>query len=206
MLHSSRGYDGPEYVRLDAIAVRTSVDLVAKLAVSDLDRPTPCAGWTLRDLLAHMTVQHHGFAAAGDGTVTGVADWQPVPLGDSFVTAYAEAADRVLAAFAADGALDRRLLLPEFSTTVTFPAAQAVSFHFIDYVVHSWDVARSVGLPVTFAPDVLDAALFVAEQVPQGERRLLPGSAFAPAIEIAPDAPILDRILAMLGRRPDGPL
>ena len=29
--------------------------------------PTPCEGWTLADLLAHMTVQHRGFAAAARG-------------------------------------------------------------------------------------------------------------------------------------------
>jgi len=57
---------------------------------------------------------------------------------------YAEA---VLAAFAADGVLKRRFALPEISTAFDFPAAQAISFHFIDYVVHGWDVARFGQLP-----------------------------------------------------------
>jgi uncharacterized protein (TIGR03086 family) len=204
--------DGATYVRLDAIAVRASVDLVAQLAVADLDRPTPCAGWTLRDLLAHMTAQHYGFAAAAAGAgpeSTGpegapdLAVWQPVALDANFAATYADAADRVLASFAAPGVLDRKVTLPEISPTIAFPAAQAVSFHFIDYVVHSWDVARSAGLPVTFAAEVLDAALDVAEQVPKGERRLLPGSAFAPVVDAPAGAPMLDRIVAVLGRRPD---
>jgi uncharacterized protein (TIGR03086 family) len=199
--------DGATYVRLDAIAVRASVDLVAQLAVADLDRPTPCAGWTLRDLLAHMTAQHYGFAAAAAGAgqeSTGdLAVWQPVALDANFAATYADAADRVLASFAAPGVLDRKVTLPEISLKIAFPAAQAVSFHFIDYVVHSWDVARSAGLPVTFAADVLDAALDVAEQVPKGERRLLPGSAFAPVVDTPAGAPVLDRIVAVLGRRPE---
>ena len=52
---------------LDRRAVRASVDMVAKVTIEDLGRPTPCAGWTLADLLAHMTAQHRGFAAAAEG-------------------------------------------------------------------------------------------------------------------------------------------
>ena len=153
-----------------------------------------------------MTVQHVGFATAASGVASNAADWLPAPLDDGFASAYAEAADRVLAAFAAaaaaDGTLQQRVLLPEISTTVTFPAAQAISFHFIDYVVHSWDVARSADLPMAFAPDVLDAALTVAEAVPQGESRLRAGAAFGPVVEVPADAPALDRIVAVLGRSP----
>ena len=48
-------------------AVTASVDVVNAVTLDDLDRPTPCAGWNLADLLAHMTVQHYGFAAAARG-------------------------------------------------------------------------------------------------------------------------------------------
>jgi gas vesicle protein len=40
---------------------------VTQLTPADLTRPTPCAGWTLHGLLAHMTTQHYGFAAAAAG-------------------------------------------------------------------------------------------------------------------------------------------
>ncbi|HEY0639365.1 MAG TPA: maleylpyruvate isomerase N-terminal domain-containing protein, partial [Pseudonocardiaceae bacterium] len=45
----------------------TSVAVVAGVSADDLGRPTPCAGWDLRRLLAHMTGQNHGFAAAAGG-------------------------------------------------------------------------------------------------------------------------------------------
>src|SRR4051812_27737474 len=61
-------------------AVDTSIDVVARSGPSDLDRPTPCAAWNLGQLLAHMTVQHHGFAAAAAGQVTDVEAWRPRPL------------------------------------------------------------------------------------------------------------------------------
>ena len=82
------------------------------------------------------------------------------------------------------------------------PARQAVSFHFVDYVVHSWDVARALGLEVHFTQELLDAALPVAQAVPNGEARLAPGAAFSPAVAWQDGSP-LDRIVTILGRSPD---
>jgi hypothetical protein len=48
----------------------------------------------------------------------------------------------VIVAFAQPGVLERGFALPEIMPGVEFPGAQAVSFHFIDYVVHGWDVAQ----------------------------------------------------------------
>ena len=49
---------------LHRIAVLQSIDVVNTVREADLVRPTPCEDWDLLDLLAHMTVQHRGFAAA----------------------------------------------------------------------------------------------------------------------------------------------
>ena len=51
-------------VRLDAEAVRASVDVASLAGAADLAGPTLCDDWTLAELLAHMTAQHNGFAAA----------------------------------------------------------------------------------------------------------------------------------------------
>ena len=84
-----------DIVTLDAQAVRASVDLVAQMTAQDLARPTPCADWTLHDLLRHMIAQHHGFAAAADGDGD-LAQWRIRPLGGDPVAAYRAAAERVL--------------------------------------------------------------------------------------------------------------
>src|SRR5580692_2796596 len=125
-------------VALDAQAVRASLDLVARATARDLARPTPCADWTLHGLLRHMIAQHYGFAAAsaasaGDGDL---ARWTLRPLGADPVAAYRAAAECVLDAFGAEGALDRDFSLPEISRDLMFPARRAISFHFVDYVVH----------------------------------------------------------------------
>jgi uncharacterized protein (TIGR03086 family) len=148
-----------------------------------------------------MATQHYGFAAAsaGDGDLT---RWRLRPLGDDPVAAYRAAAECVLAAFAVDGVLDREFPLPEFKRGLMYPGPQAVSFHFVDYVVHSWDVARTLGLPVRFDSALLEAALTVARAVPGGDARLEPGAAFAPEIAWSSGSR-LDQIVAILGRFPD---
>jgi uncharacterized protein (TIGR03086 family) len=188
---------------LDARAVRASVDVVAEITAEDLGRPTPCAEWTLGDLLAHMTVQHNGFAAAAAGRGADPDVWKVSAPGPDPVADYAMAAELVIAAFTQPGVLDRGFALPEIIPGTEFPAAQAISFHFVDYVVHGWDVARSLGLSYDLDSDLVQAALPVAEAVPGGERRLRPGAAFGPGVPAPADSCPMDQILAVLGRTPD---
>ncbi|HEY1698947.1 MAG TPA: TIGR03086 family metal-binding protein [Trebonia sp.] len=187
-------------VALDAQAVAESVRLVSQATAADLNRPTPCADWTLHGLLRHMAAQHDGFAAAADGDGD-PARWRPRPLGADPVAAYRAAAGHVVAAFAADGVLGREFPLPEFKNGLMFPGPRAVSFHFVDYVVHSWDVAATLGLPAHFDDALLDAALAVARAVPGGDARTEPGAAFAPEVTWSGGSR-LDEIVALLGRSP----
>jgi len=188
-------------VALDAQAVTESVRLVEQATAADMARPTPCVDWTLHGLLRHMATQHYGFAAAAAGEGD-LAQWRLRPLGDDPVAAYRTAAESVLAAFAADGVVDREFPLPEFKQGLMFPGAQAVSFHFVDYVVHSWDVAKTLGLAARFEPALLAAALAVARAVPGGTARLEPGAAFGPQVTW-PGGSSLDQVVAILGRSPD---
>ena len=181
-------------------AVTTSVEAVSKVDNSDLARPTPCSEWTLADLLAHMTAQHHGFAAAARGRGTDPAAWRLRPSTDP-VADHRAAADLVLAAFAENGVAEREFALPELGTA-PFPAEQAVAFHLIDYVVHGWDVARTLDRLYALHPDVTAPALRIAAQVPNNERRLDPNAPFAPALPVTPNAPPLNQILSALGRDP----
>lgn len=195
---------GADIRELDRVAVRASIDVVSRVVPADLTRPTPCRAWTLRDLLAHMTAQHHGFAAAARGNGAALAGWAVDDgWGVDPVGAYAAAADDLLLAFSSDDVLDRAFELPEFSTSITFPGVKAIGFHFIDYVAHGWDVARSAGLQFALDEAVLAVALELALQVPDNERRLVPGAAFAPAVPAPDGASTLDQFLVHLGRRPD---
>ncbi|MCX4983071.1 TIGR03086 family metal-binding protein [Streptomyces sp. NBC_00572] len=186
--------------RLHARVIRDSVTLVHRIDPADLTRQTPCEGWTLLDLLAHMTAQHHGFAAAARGDGGDPGRWEVRPAGRDAPERYGEAAELVVAAFAAVGSPDRAFDLPEFSRHRTFRAERAVGFHLVDYVVHGWDVARSLDLAWAPGSDVLAVTLPIAEAVPGGEARKAPGSPFGPELQPAAGADPLDRILATLGR------
>jgi uncharacterized protein (TIGR03086 family) len=191
--------------QLDRRAVELSRSLVVTVTPDQLALPTPCAEWDLGALLAHMTIQHYGFALAVAGERTELDEWQPVPLGDDPVSAYHNAADRVIASFAAAGALDRMAFLPEIRDGVTVPGRVAMSFHFIDYVVHSWDVAATLGRQLDVDDDMLDAALVVTARVPDDEASRQPGMAFGPKLAETADAGKLDRVLTALGRSPGWP-
>jgi uncharacterized protein (TIGR03086 family) len=188
------------------IAVLNSIALVDSVRAADLDAPTPCAGWKLADLLAHMTAQHHGFAAAAKGFGAAAEVWRADAVMGAITAdpggTYADAARDVLAAFADDAAIQASFALPEFGPNATFPGAIAIGFHFIDYVVHGWDVAESLGAAYTLPDDVVDAALPLAFAVPDGDFRETPGAPVSRAVD-TPSATTLDGILRHLGRSPD---
>ncbi|NUR29350.1 MAG: TIGR03086 family protein [Catenulispora sp.] len=194
---------------MNAVAVRDSMDIVAKVRVADLGRATPCAGWSLADLLGHMAVQHRGFAAAARGQGADLEQWKFAPAGEDAVERYLEASEDVLAAFAdLDAALDFVVDLPEFKVDPPrFPARAAIGFHFIDYVVHGWDVAATLGIPYVLRPELAETAVKVALAVPNEDNRLRDGASFAPALDGSGDGvpesdSALDRVLRYLGRTP----
>ena len=183
-----------------------SIDVVNTVRDADLVRPTPCEGWNLLDLLAHMTVQHRGFAAAARGFGADTETWRADSVLDAVRAepgrTYSEAAFDVLDAFAADGTADAPFALPEFGDGAVFPGEMAMGFHFVDYAVHGWDVAASLGVPYELPADVVAAVLPLALFVPDGDFRTGDGAPFAPAVEPS-GTDDFDRILRHLGRRPE---
>ena len=108
----------------------------------------------------------------------------------------------MLDAFAADGTADAPFALPEFGDGAVFPGEMAMGFHFVDYAVHGWDVAASLGVPYELPADVVAAVLPLALFVPDGDFRTGDGAPFAPAVEPS-GTDDFDRILRHLGRRPE---
>ncbi|MEV5612630.1 TIGR03086 family metal-binding protein [Streptomyces sp. NPDC052225] len=190
-------------VALDRIAVEEAVRLVGLVGADDWGRDTPCAGWSIRRLVAHMTAQHRGFAAAARGRGEDPEAWREAEAG---AAAHRDAALDVLAAFAEPALAKREFTLPELRPGPGpgggWPARIAVGFHLVDYAVHAWDVAAALGAPVELPEPVAAAALKVALRVPTGADARGPGAAFAPSAAVPPDASALDRTLAVLGRDP----
>ena len=68
---------------LDRAAVLEAARLAGRIQPDDLGRATPCDGWDLAALLAHLSGQHRGFAAAARGRGGDLAVWRSrVPAAD----------------------------------------------------------------------------------------------------------------------------
>jgi uncharacterized protein (TIGR03086 family) len=183
-------------------AMLRSVEIVERARDDQFGAPTPCAGWTLRRLLDHMVGENHGFAAAADGERADRTPWSRV-TGDDPRADYAASAHAVIASFGADGVLQREFWLPFIDDTRFFPARQAIGFHLLDYAVHAWDVAVSIGEPIVFDDDITEAVLEIAHRdVPDGPRRRRPDASFQPPVPEPDGATTQERLLAFLGREP----
>lgn len=184
-------------------ALQVSVDVVNQAKADRFGLPTPCAEWDLGQLIAHMVGQNLGFEAAARGQRNGVDAFAPVPVADDPAARHAASAERLAEAFAAPGFEQRELWLPEIRGGGFYPAQTAVGFHLVDSVAHGWDVARSLGLPVAFDDEVLEAALIISLAIPDGPAREQPGAPFRPSVGVGGDTDLLGRVLGLLGRSPD---
>jgi uncharacterized protein (TIGR03086 family) len=193
-----------DVVELDRIAVQEAsrlVELARGGDDGDWARETPCAGWDLRRLVAHMTAQHHGFAAAARGVGGEPGYWRESEEVGEPARAHRAAADAVLSAFAEPGVQEREFVLPELGGG--FAGRTAIGFHFVDYVVHAWDVAATLGVRLRLTDEVVVAALAVARRVPTDPAGRGPGFAFAPALKVPQGVGPLEEALRLLGREPE---
>lgn len=180
----------------------TTADIVAGIRPDQLGLPTPCAGWTVGDLVRHMVGNNHGFAAAALGAPPDQAVWDGVAVTDP-VAEYPASVERVTGAFASAGSLTGTFAVPGFGNV---PAARAVGMHFIDYLVHGWDVAVSVGSDPRLDGRDCAVVLAIGASWPRDSPAIWgPGAAFGHRVEVAPDAPVADRMLGFLGRSPAWP-
>lgn len=161
------------------------------------DDPTPCTGWTVRDLVAHLVDEHQWAPALLAGSR--VHEVGPLPgAGDDPRSAYDEAARGAVEA-AAEVDLD---------ASVHLSYGEAPARHYLaemtdDLVVHGWDLARALGVDDGADPALVEQVLAWAE--PRFADRTGLEELFAPPVAVAADADPLTRLLAITGRRREQP-
>jgi uncharacterized protein (TIGR03086 family) len=192
----------PGLVQFHRRVLESSVGIVDHVTASDLERPTPCTGWTLRRLLAHMVGQNYGYAATADGEIHDGAVFADRPVSDQPAADYAASALALMEAFGAPSLVRKTLFLPEVRGGMSLSAPMAIGFNLVDVVAHGWDVAKSLGIPAEFDADALRVALKVAKAVPAEAQSLHERSPFRPSVPISSSS-MLDRVIAALGRSPD---
>ena len=182
------------------LAVTTGI--VEQVRPDQLGLPTPCDGWNVADLLRHMVGNNNGFAAAALGEPPSADVWDGADVTDP-VGEFAASAERVADAFASVEPLTGTFAVLGYGDV---PAGQAVGMHFIDYLVHGWDVAVSIGADPGLDPGACQAVLDIGAGWPLDSPRIWgPGTAFGYRVDVPADAPVADRMLGFLGRSPAWP-
>lgn len=176
-------------------ALLGTAEVVAGLKAEQLAGPTPCTEWDVRRLLHHVIGGNWMFATmAAGGTVDDLIDRGDFSLDPR--GSYVESAGAVIAAWRSPGAMSATCHLP-FGD---MPAPAAMALHFLDNVVHGWDLARATDQTPVVGHDVAATAMVVAEGMVSPALRAT--GVFGPEVAVAADASTLDRLVAFLGRSP----
>ena len=158
-------------------ALDQTATLVASVRSDQLDDPTPCRDWTVRQLLEHICSDPRNFVAMTRGEDV---DWSAeVPLPDDPGRTFREDADELLA--------------------VVEEAPGTISIQLPEFTVHSWDLARALGGTEELDDELAEASLRIMTPMLKPEMR---GDAFEPEIHLGDDASPYDRLAAFTGRDP----
>lgn len=155
--------------------------------------PTPCSGWDVRYLTAHV-IGGNRFAVHVLGGMTATDAIEQVmsspQLGDDAVGAWTSTCATQAAAFHAD-ALQRRIHHPLGEIS----GRQFLDFRVFDITLHAWDLARSIHEDERLAPDLVDVVLNIVEAGPPGM-----GFGIAALGQVPPTASAQARLLDLTGR------
>ncbi|MBA0127621.1 TIGR03086 family protein [Haloechinothrix sp. YIM 98757] len=182
-----------------AAALGAVGDLVADIRQDQWSALTPCPEWQVRDLVNHMVIGSRlftgilrGAAAAAPGALDPKAGEK---LGDDPASTHGEAAGDLLAAFRQPGVLESTFEVP----VGTVPGIVAVHLRVVEELVHGWDLARATGQQLRFPDEIVERAL----EFTRGKLADVPPdrSPFGPPQPVPDDAPPVDRLAAILGRR-----
>ncbi|HLU46148.1 MAG TPA: TIGR03086 family metal-binding protein [Natronosporangium sp.] len=165
-------------------------DRLAAVPHDGWERPTPCQGWHVRQLVQHVVETQSLFR--------GLVGWDPIPTPPV-------AEDPTGAWDAARAVMQADLDDPDRAGT-TFDGllgrstfAEAVDrFLNFDLIIHGWDLARATGQDDRIPPE--DIAHVQAQMAVLGDRLYTSGQ-FAPALEPPAGADAQTQLLARLGRR-----
>ena len=159
--------------------------LIAAAPPERWERPSPCHGWTARDVVAHVV----------DYSAKVLREKAGIREGPSF-----EAPDDPLAAFRATRAVVERLLEdPATPPKVVTHLVWSLSF---DLPQHGWDLAKATGQDATMDADEVELLWGSLTGDPRSWDWQRASGWYGPPIAVPGDAPLQDRVLGRLGRDP----
>ncbi|GAA3456494.1 TIGR03086 family metal-binding protein [Dactylosporangium matsuzakiense] len=159
------------------------VDLVKP---GDLDRATPCAEWDVRALCAHLL--------EWGPPLEGAARKESVPPGDGSGDVRGQF-ERLAAGWSAPAAWEGMTVM----ATMELPADMVGGMVLAEFVLHGWDLARALDVPIAFPDDVL---LLMYDEVARTADQGRAMGVYGPEVAVPADAPLFDRVLGLSGRTP----
>jgi len=173
--------------------------LVDGIADDQWELPTPCDGWTVRQLVGHVASGSRMAALLADGGTRedAIALLAVDQLGVDPVSAVTDALDRQQEVFERPDIGEQVFAHPAGD----MPGSQVINFRVGDLVAHQWDLARAIGADETLDADVVDAVwTSIAPMVPMMAQSGVFGA--GPSGTVDDDAPLQLRLLDAMGRRP----
>lgn len=177
-------------------ALANTRKVVAGVGRDQLGLPTPCTEWDVRELLNHLVGGMEILARGAEGAPPEVPEMDYTAR--DHVAAYDSLAARVVEAFSAPGLLERTLDLPWGES----PASAALGLGIADATVHGWDLARATGQEAPFDDDIVEAVYGMTTSMLAPKGSFPRRGMFAEPVDVSDGAPMHDRLLAYLGRRP----
>ncbi|MEV4654849.1 TIGR03086 family metal-binding protein [Micromonospora sp. NPDC049301] len=181
---------------LAAAAPRT-VDVVRGIADDQLDLPTPCRDYVVRDLLNHLFEVVVNFQELA---VKRPVEWSAKPdhLADGWRDRFAVETDRLVAAWSDPSTLEG------VSPGMGMPQEVIGGMALLDLTVHGWDLAVATDQAYQPAPEVVADLHGLVERLAPTARKM---GVFADPVPSpdTPDLPNLDHLLAQTGRTPTWP-
>lgn len=154
---------------------------------------TPCAEWTVSDLVRHLVAGNNRFATAIDGKPRPAIDEAAATDAD-LPDAYRDSGAALIDAFSQPGAFERVVTVPIGQV----PGIMALHMRVTEVLVHGWDAATATGYPAEFPEDIAEAELVFCRSklgdIPPGY------TPFAPGKPVDDAAPAIERLVAFLGR------
>jgi uncharacterized protein (TIGR03086 family) len=158
---------------------------------TDWDAPSPVDGWTARDVVGHLIDWFPGFLSSGAGI-----DLPEVPKVDTDPVAAWLARMADIQALLDDPG-DRVVRNPHIGDV---PLAQAIDqFYTADIFMHTWDLARALGLEPDLDPARCETILAGSEPYEEAMRA---SGQYGPRVPVPDDASAQDRLMGFIGRDP----
>ena len=158
----------------------------------DWSAATPCEGWSSTDLVQHQCAVLNGVAAVAN-TGAMAAPSAPEDMSDPMAV-WQSTRDAVLESLDRQGVLAQEGPFWFRAPTVD----DMIGIVVWDAVTHTWDLATAIGQPHGLDDALVQAAYDAVEPMSD---MLVESGRTGPVIEIADDAPLLDRYLALVGRQ-----